>query len=65
MFDFDDFSFSERSPTQFIRPPYEILAFLTNFIFFGKTTQLYGIKSVLPFSKLKIGKSQVFTIFHW
>ena len=48
--------------TQFVRvPPYEILEFLMNFIFFGKTRQLYGVINVLPYSKLIIGKSQVFS----
>ena len=51
----------ERRFTQFVRvPPCEILVFLMNFIFFGKTRQLYGVKSILPFSKLIIGRSQVF-----
>ena len=28
--------------------------------FFGKTREFYGVKSLLPFSKLMIGKSEVF-----
>ena len=44
--------------TRFLRvPPYEILVFPTNFIFFQRNE--ITLKSVLPFSKLIIGKSQV------
>ena len=37
-FTFENFCSSERRLTQLVRvPPYEILVFLTNFIFFGET----------------------------
>ena len=37
------------------------LVFPSNLIFFRKMRQFYGAKSVLPFCKLIIGKSQVFS----
>ena len=52
----------EGPPTQFARfPPYAILVFPTNLIFLATRDNLTGrAKSLLPFSKLIIGKSQVF-----
>ena len=37
-------------------PAYEILVFLNNFIFSGKQDNCMGVRSVLPFSKVIIGK---------
>ena len=60
MFDFW-FFLVERHLAQFVRvPPNEIWAFLTNFIFYAKTRQLYREKSGQPFSKIIFGKSKVF-----
>ena len=58
---FEFFLLVERRLTQFVNvPPYEILVFPTNFFFLAET-KFHGVKSVLPFSKLIIGKSQVFS----
>ena len=54
------FLWSERPLTQFVRvPPYEILVFPMNLFFFHKAKQFHGVKGILPFSKLIVGKSQV------
>ena len=52
MIDFSNFSLVREASDpvcnlQCKGPPYEIGVFLTNFILFGKTRQLYGVKSVL------------------
>ena len=61
MFDFGNILLVERRLTQLVRvTPYEILIYLTIF-FLGETRLFSGIKSILPFSKLIIEKSQVFS----
>ena len=42
-------------------PPLWNIVIFDELYFFGKTRWLYGVKSVLPFSKLIIGKNQVFS----
>ena len=36
-----------------------VVVFPMNLIFFRKTRKFHGVKSILPFSKLIVGKSQV------
>ena len=49
-------------PGWFVRVhSYEISVFLMNYIFFCETRSFHGEKSIVPYSKLIIKKSQVFS----
>ena len=62
MFDFWNVLLVETRLTQFVRvPPYEFSAFLTNIIIFRWNEMVSWGKNILPFSKIIIGKSQVFS----